>query len=202
MWWPVLAVGAFLVGSIPFSVWLSRLFLGVDLRRIGDGNPGATNVLRAGGPYLALPTLLLDVSKAAAPVGLAYFNYGLRGLPMVAVAVAPLVGHAFSPFLGFRGGKGIATALGMWIGLTLWRASSVGVVAVLIGTALLAQAGWAVMLAEAAILTALLLWWPEPCLLLALAAQALVLCYTHRAELRHRPRLRPWLSRLLLRGER
>ena len=59
--------------------------------------------------------LLLDVSKAAAPVGIAYFNLGMRGAAMFLIAIAPILGHAFSPFLGFRGGKALPASFGVWI---------------------------------------------------------------------------------------
>ena len=101
---------AFLCGSLPFSVWLGKGVLGVDVRRFGDGNPGSANVFRAGSRGVALAALLLDVSKAAAPVGLVYFNLGLRGAPMVLISLAPILGHAFSPFLHFKGGKALAGA--------------------------------------------------------------------------------------------
>ncbi len=130
-----LLIVAFLCGSIPFSVWLGKLFLGKDVRACGDGNPGAANVFRAGARGLGVVVVILDVSKAAAPVGLAYNDFGVRGLPMVMISVAPLLGHVFCPFLRFRGGKGLATALGIWIGLTIWKASLAGVLATLLGIA-------------------------------------------------------------------
>lgn len=184
---------AFLCGSLPFSVWLGKGLLHLDVRRFGDGNPGAFNVFRAGNKLLGFVALILDVSKAAAPVGLAYFTMGIRGAPMFFIAVVPILGHAFSPFLGFRGGKALATALGVWIGLTLWKASLVGVIAAVIGIAIFTSSGWAVMLALAGILLALLLWIPNPLLLWVLVSEALILVWTHRTDLRHLPRLRPWL---------
>ena len=138
---------AFLCGSLPFSVWFGKFFLGLDVRHFGDGNPGAANVFRAGNKLVGFLALMLDVSKAAAPVGLAYFNLGFRGLPMFLIAVAPILGHVFSPFLGFRGGKGLSTALGVWIGLTIWKASLAAVIAAVIGIAFFTPPGWAVMLA-------------------------------------------------------
>jgi len=192
---------AFLCGSLPLSVWLGKLFLGLDVRQYGDGNPGAANVFRAGGRLVSLTALMLDISKAAAPVGLAYFNLGIRGVPMFWIAVAPILGHVFSPFLRFRGGKGIATALGVWIGLTIWKASLAGVIAVVIGIALLTSPGWAVIVAEAGILATLLLWMPDPLMLSVLAGEALILAWTHRSDLSHWPRLRPWLARRLFRAQ-
>ncbi len=186
---------AFLCGSLPFSVWLGKIFMGTDVRRLGDGNPGAANAFRTGNKLVGLSALLLDVSKAAAPVGLAYFNLGFRGLPMFLIAVAPILGHVFSPFLGFRGGKAISTALGVWIGLTIWKASLAGVIAVGIGMVLFTTPGWAVMLAMGGILGMLLLWMPDPLLLAVLASETLILAWTHRADLSHLPRLRPWLAK-------
>jgi len=187
-------VAAFLCGALPFSVWLGKLFVGLDVRTLGDGNPGAANAFRTGNRLVGLFSLLLDVSKAAAPVGLAYFNLGLRGLPMAFIAIAPLLGHVFSPFLGFRGGKGLSTALGIWIGLTIWKASLAAVIAAVIGIALFTPPGWAVMLALAGILVSLLFWLPDPLLLAVLGCQTLILAWTHRADLSHWPHFHPWLA--------
>jgi glycerol-3-phosphate acyltransferase PlsY len=197
MTWVTFVLIAFLCGSLPFSVWLGKLFLGKDVRQYGDGNPGAANVFRSGSKLVGLFALLLDVSKAAAPVGLAYFNLGIRGAPMVLIAIAPVLGHVFSPFLHFRGGKALATALGVWIGLTLWKASLAGVIGALIGLALFTQSGWAVMLGLGTILITLLLWMPDPLLLLVWASETLILAWTHRADLRQGPHLRPWIAKRL-----
>ena len=192
---------AFLCGSLPFSVWLGKLFIGLDVRHFGDGNPGAANVFRAGNKLVGLLALMLDISKAAAPVGLAYFNLGFRGVPMFLIAIAPILGHVFSPFLGFRGGKAISTALGVWIGLTIWKASLAGVIAVLIGIALFTSPGWAVMFGLGGILISLLLWMPDPLLLLVLVGETIILAWTHRTDLSHRPHLRPWLAQCFFRAK-
>ncbi len=188
---------AFLCGSLPFSVWLGRLLLGVDVRQFGDGNPGAANVFKAGNRLVGLLALILDISKAAAPVGIAYFNLNIRGAEMFLVAAAPVLGHAFSPFLGWKGGKAIAAAFGVWIGLTLWKVSLPAAVAVLAGYALFTPSGWAVMVALGGILAVLLVWLPDPLLISVWAAETLLLTWTHRADLRQGVRLRSWLVRLL-----
>jgi glycerol-3-phosphate acyltransferase PlsY len=195
MTWLALALIAFLCGSLPFSVWLGKLFLGKDVRQSGDGNPGATNVFRSGSRVAGVLALILDVAKAAAPVGLAYYNLGIRGLPMAMIALAPILGHAFSPFLGFRGGKALSTALGVWIGLTIWKLSLAALAGVLIGIALFETAGWAVMLAMIVIVSVILLWMPDSLLLIVWAGETLILAWTHRADLAQRPHLRPWLTR-------
>ena len=194
--WIALVLIAFLCGSLPFSVWLGKLFLGLDVRRFGDGNPGATNVFRSGSKIVGLLTLILDFTKAAAPVGLAYHNLGIRGVPMFLISIAPVLGHVFSPFLGFRGGKAVAVSLGVWIGLTIWKASLVGVVAASIGTIFTTTAGWAVMLGLVGILMALLIWMPDPLFLVVWVGVALILIWTHRADLSHPPHWRSWLTKL------
>jgi glycerol-3-phosphate acyltransferase PlsY len=180
---------------------LGKIFLGLDVRHFGDGNPGAANAFRAGNKLVGLLTLVLDISKAAAPVGLAYFNLGFRGVPMFFIAVAPILGHIFSPFLSFRGGKGLSTALGVWIGLTIWKASLAGVVTVAIGIALLTPPAWAVVLALGGILSALLLWMPDPLLLVVWVSETIILTWTHRADLSHWPHLRSWLAQCLFRAK-
>ena len=195
MIWILFVFIAFLLGSLPFSLWLGKLALKVDVRRYGDSNPGAANVFRAGGKAIGLLALILDVTKAALPVGFAYHNLDIRGIPMVLIALAPVLGHVFSPFLRFRGGKGLAAVLGVWIGLTVWKASLAAVIGVSIGIALITIPGWAVMLGMACILVTLLVWMPDPVFLLVWAGVMLILVWTHRADLRRRPNLRPWLAK-------
>lgn len=196
--WVVYGLITFLCGSIPFSVWLGKLFLKEDVRQYGDGNPGATNVFKAGNLLIGLLVLILDISKAAAPVGLAYNNLDFRGFPMFMIAIAPILGHVFSPFLKFRGGKALATALGVWIGLTIWKTVLVGIIATLIGIAFTTMSGWAVMLGLIGILASLLLWTPDQLFLLVWVGETLILAWTHRSDLRQRPLLRPWIGKLLI----
>jgi glycerol-3-phosphate acyltransferase PlsY len=102
----------YLLGSIPFGLLLTRLAGLGDVRKIGSGNTGATNVLRTGNKTLAAMTLVFDVGKgsAAALIGAAWGTD-----PMLAAAAAVILGHMFPIWLGFRGGKGVATALGVLI---------------------------------------------------------------------------------------
>jgi glycerol-3-phosphate acyltransferase PlsY len=111
----VLVLAAYLVGSIPTGVLLSRL-RGVDPRDIGSGNIGANNVLRAAGPLLGALTLAGDAAKGFLPVLVAAWLG--RGAPALAlVGLGAFVGHVWSCFLGFDGGKGVATALGALLAL-------------------------------------------------------------------------------------
>ena len=121
----LLVAAGYLLGSIPWGVLLTRLTTGVDVRTVGSGNIGATNVARAGGKKLGIAVLLLDAAKAIVPV--LATRALLRGSPReelwtVAVALAAFVGHLFPVWLGFKGGKGVATGLGIFIVLSPWAA--------------------------------------------------------------------------------
>jgi acyl phosphate:glycerol-3-phosphate acyltransferase len=177
---------AFLSGSLPLSIWVTRL-AGKDPRLVGDRNPGATNALKAGGKWVGLAALLLDVSKAVIPVGLAYQIFGLRGPEMVVIALAPMLGHAYSPFLKFKGGKALATALGVWIGLTIWDVPLVALVGVTIWFILLKNSGWTVLLTLFGMAVYLLLVKPELLFLWVLGLQSVLLLWKHRDDLHKNP---------------
>jgi glycerol-3-phosphate acyltransferase PlsY len=110
----VCAIAAYLLGSVPFGLVLTRLAGLGDLRQIGSGNIGATNVLRTGNKALAALTLVLDGGKGAAAVLIAR----MWGPDMAVIAAgAAVLGHLFPVWLKFRGGKGMATGLGVWLAL-------------------------------------------------------------------------------------
>jgi len=111
-----LLAGAYLVGSLSFGLGLVWLLRRVDVRTLGSGNPGATNVLFTTGRWPALLVLLLDIGKGLLPV-VAARRLG-SGMEMQAGAgLAAMVGHVFPIYFGFRGGKGVATALGVFLGV-------------------------------------------------------------------------------------
>lgn len=116
---------SYLLGSIPFAVVVSRLMGLQDPRSFGSGNPGATNVLRTGNKKAAVLTLLGDAAKGWVAVILAAYVSRRLALPVeviAACAVAVFLGHVYSLFLRFKGGKGVATALGVLLGLEPWLA--------------------------------------------------------------------------------
>lgn len=108
-------VVAYLLGSIPFGVLFTRLFGGGDVRKVGSGNIGATNVARAAGPVAAILTLLFDFAKGAVPVWLAGRLSSESATWMMIAALVALLGHCFPIWLKFRGGKGVATAAGAFL---------------------------------------------------------------------------------------
>lgn len=113
-----LVVLAYLMGSIPTSLWLARWWKGIDLREFGSGNLGATNLYRAAGLGLALAAVLVDVGKGFVP---AWFFADVDGVAMPQLAllygVAAVAGHIFSIWARFRGGKGVATGAGVYLAL-------------------------------------------------------------------------------------
>ena len=130
--WLILALGCgYLSGSIPFGVLVARFFNLGDLRKIGSGNIGATNVLRTGSKLAAFTTLILDALKGAVPVAIFLSMYG--DLAGQAAALGAFLGHCFPVWLRFRGGKGLATWFGImlainpltWVALCLtWLAAA------------------------------------------------------------------------------
>ncbi len=114
---------------------------------------------------------------------------------MYLIAIAPILERVFSPFLRFRGGKAVATSLGVWIGLTIWKASLIGVIGTVVGIALLTSPCWAVMLGLAMILITLLFWMPDQLLLTVWVSETIILAWTLRSDLQKKPALRPWLTR-------
>ncbi|HEX9279203.1 MAG TPA: glycerol-3-phosphate 1-O-acyltransferase PlsY [Gemmatimonadales bacterium] len=115
-WLPWLA-GAYLLGAFPTSFVAAKLGRRIDLRAHGSKNLGATNVFRILGWKYAIPVALVDIAKGAVPVALFGAWSGLSAAWAAALGATAVVGHVFSPFVGFRGGKGVATAAGMFIAL-------------------------------------------------------------------------------------
>jgi glycerol-3-phosphate acyltransferase PlsY len=181
---------------MPFSLWLGRLVTRTDVRQVGDGNPGATNAWRAGGWPVGVAALLLDYGKGAVPVGLATFVYGVSGWGVVPVALAPVLGHAFSPFLHFRGGKAVAATFGIWTGLMLGEAPIL--MGILLGLFYLVQTAdaWAVVFTMLVFLAHLLLRRVDGVLIAVWAANLGLLLFTHRTALRRPIRPRAWVARL------
>jgi glycerol-3-phosphate acyltransferase PlsY len=112
----VMVLAAFLLGAIPWGYIAGRIGGGIDLRQIGSGGTGATNVLRTLGKPASAAVLLLDIAKGVLPVLVAQY-LGLPPWWVAATAVAAVAGHCWSPFIGFSGGKGMATGAGATIAL-------------------------------------------------------------------------------------
>ena len=179
MFW-LLAILAYLLGSLSFAILLSRLAGGPDPRASGSGNPGATNMLRVAGKKLAVMTLIGDLFKGLLPILIAKL-LGLSLHQQAWIGLAAVVGHLYPLYFRFRGGKGVATAAGMLLGLYP-------------PAALLALAAWALVflltrtssLASliATPLTLPLLAWQQPEALLPACVLTGLIVWRHRGNLR------------------
>ena len=114
--WVAVVAGAYLLGSVSFSVLVVWLLARVDLRSLGSGNAGATNVLRASGRWPALAVVLLDIAKGLVPVRVAQ-SLGAPAEVAAGAGLAAVMGHVFPVYFGFRGGKGVATGFGVFLAL-------------------------------------------------------------------------------------
>ncbi len=181
---------AFVAGSIPFAVIVSRVFFHSDIRDHGSGNPGATNVLRTFGPAAGFAVFMLDGLKGAAGVYIArmlapaVWSADGRDWLLIAAAMAAIAGHSFSPFIGFRGGKGVATAAGA-VGIMIpgaFLVLFVTFVVVLVITRMVSL-GSIVLAIEFPLLAIILYGDRTPIILFGFTAGALIL-WRHHANLR------------------
>jgi acyl phosphate:glycerol-3-phosphate acyltransferase len=108
----LLSLAAFWLGACPFALWIGKLALHCDVRDYGDGNPGATNVFRAGSAKWGIVTLLVELAKGFCFVAIANLLYHLPLMNVMIVALCAILGHAFSPVLRFHGGKALAVTGG------------------------------------------------------------------------------------------
>lgn len=177
----LLLLGGYLLGSISSAILVCRLFGLPDPRTEGSGNPGATNVLRVGGKKAAALTLAGDMLKGLIPVLVAR-ALGAELDVQSAVAVAAFLGHLYPVFFGFKGGKGVATALGVLLGLH-WPVGLL-TIATWVGVA------YGLRISSLAALTAILvtplyIWWliPDPALMLAMIFMGTLLFWRHRSNI-------------------
>ena len=179
----------YLLGSLPCSLWLARWLSRSDLRLVGDGNPGAANAWKAGGWRIGIPALFLDVAKGAAAPAVARTVFDLHSWALFPIALSPVLGHVASPWLRWHGGKGIASTFGVWSALTYWVVPTG--FGLLLALLLLIQsvAAWTLIFALLGTLALLVALRSEPYLIAIFLVNALLLVWTHRKELRVRPRL-------------
>lgn len=179
MFW-LLAILAYLLGSLSFAILLSRVFGTADPRAEGSGNPGATNMLRVAGKRLAILTLLGDLLKGLLPVLVARL-VGLDLQEQAWVGLAAVLGHLYPLYFNFRGGKGVATAAGMLLGLYP-PAALLALSAWVLTFYLTRTSSLASLIATP--LTLPLLAWQQPAALLPMSALCGLIVWRHRGNLR------------------
>ncbi|MCY1278293.1 putative glycerol-3-phosphate acyltransferase [compost metagenome] len=179
MFW-LLAILAYLLGSLSFAILLSRFAGGPDPRASGSGNPGATNMLRVAGKKLAILTLLGDLLKGLLPV-LAASLLGLGVQQQAWIGLAAVIGHLYPLYFRFRGGKGVATAAGVLLGLYP-PAALLAIAAWLLTFALTRTSSLAALIATP--LTLPLLAWQQTAALLPMTLLTALIVWRHRRNLR------------------
>ncbi len=190
----VCTLAALAVGCVPFAYLLARLVLRVDIRDYGDGNPGAGNAWRAGGWRVGVPGAALDYSKGAVPVAVAHYTFGLSTWALVPVALAPIFGHAFSPFLRGHGGKAVAATFGVWSGLLQFGGFFALGISMGIFWAFLKADGWVLAFGLLSLLVYILLFAPAAYLVVIWLVNAGVVLWKSRRDLKEPLQLRDvWL---------
>jgi glycerol-3-phosphate acyltransferase PlsY len=174
---------AYLLGSISSAIIVCRLLKLPDPRGQGSGNPGATNVMRIGGKKAAAITLVGDMLKGLIPVLVAKF-LGASIAVQALVAVAAFLGHLYPVFFGFRGGKGVATALGVLLGLH-WPVGLLTIATWLVIAKVFKVSSLAALLSI--LVTPLYMWWliPERSLIIAMLFMGTLLFWRHRSNIRN-----------------
>ncbi len=184
------ALAAYLIGSLSFAVIVSRAMGLSDPRSYGSGNPGATNVLRSGSKAAAIVTLLLDAAKGWLPVVLVkWFGaaWGLGEGTLALVGLAAFLGHLYPVFFGFKGGKGVATALGVLLGfeplLALATLASFAIIVAFFRYVSLASMVAALFAPAYYLMGHGVAWTMHPPVLLAVAVMGGLLIWRHRANI-------------------
>jgi acyl phosphate:glycerol-3-phosphate acyltransferase len=179
----ILIAFAYLAGSVSSAIIVCRLLGLPDPRGEGSGNPGATNVLRIGGKKAAAITLIGDMLKGLIPVLVAKL-LGATLAVQAMVAVAAFLGHLYPVFFGFRGGKGVATAIGVLLGLH-WQVGLLTIATWLVIAKVFRISSLAALLSI--LVTPVYIWWliPEPSLLAAMLFMAALLFWRHRSNIRN-----------------
>ena len=193
----LLATAAFGLASVPFSLLVGRWLLGKDIRDYGDGNPGAANVFRAGGQKAGYLAVFLDVAKGVPLVFLAGSFSGLPSLSLVAVGASAVLGHAFSPFLSWHGGKSVAVTFGVLLALPAHEMLLAFIGCIIIGALFIEADSWAVVLAAAGTLAYLAFTRAEAWEILLMLCLLAILAFKHRDDLLTVPGLRGRLIRWL-----
>jgi glycerol-3-phosphate acyltransferase PlsY len=189
--YPLLAtVAAYLIGSLSFAVIVSRAMGLNDPRTYGSGNPGATNVLRSGSKAAAAVTLLLDAAKGWLPVALVQWfgsRFGLGDGTLAMVALAAFLGHLYPVFFRFKGGKGVATALGVLLGISGWLGLAVAatwlIIAVFFRYSSLASLVASVFAPVYYLMCSGVVWYAETPIAAAIVAMAALLIWRHRENI-------------------
>jgi glycerol-3-phosphate acyltransferase PlsY len=189
--------GAYLLGSLPFSVWLGKLFLKKDIRSYGDHNPGATNVFIAGNITIGMTAILLDIGKGI-PLILIARHMGLGQIDVVIIGLAAILGHDFSPWLKFHGGKGVAITYGVLIAMWYPEWLFPFCATAIIGLIIWKSNAWVMLLTPIETILFMLFIHTELIGIIFMLCVQILFTFKYASNVTGPPRLRPTLQKLLL----
>jgi glycerol-3-phosphate acyltransferase PlsY len=194
----VWVVIGFASGSVPWAILIGKVFGRTDVRSIGDGNPGAANAWKLAGWQAGMTTLALDIGKSAVPVYIAsqYMQppSGITSqIGLAAIAVSPIVGHAWSPFLHLSGGKALASTWGSWIALTGGLALPVGCILLGLFHSLQKNHAITVTLCVIGFLAVFMPFIMQPYIAIFCAANLAIVMYKHRNQYSSGIEFRDWI---------
>ena len=188
---------AFLCSSIPWALVLGFLFLNRDIRDVGDNNPGGVNAWKMGGWKIGLAAVLLDLSKAFIPVYFAIHFGGIESWGLSLVAFFALLGHAFTPFLKFKGGKALATTGGIWAAISNgWLIIPV-MISLGIFHSLQKTHVWTIILTMFVILSWVLLTHNTPAMVMLWILNVNLIVFKHKNEIKDGVIPRSWLINIV-----
>ena len=173
----------FISGSIPWSFILGKLISNKDIRNFEDKNPGVANLWKATGWKIGTIGLIFDISKAAIPVYLTINYLKLTNIEFILISIAPILGHAFSPFLKFNGGKSLAASGGVWISLSGGILVPIIIISLIIFHSLQKNHAWTIILTMLCILIFYLLTNFDYNIISIWTINIILLIYKHRNEL-------------------
>ena len=186
---------------MPWSLILPKYISGKDARDVGDGNPGATNAWISSGWLVGIPAIILDIGKATIPVRILMSSLDPSSftdhLFMSIGVISPVLGHAWSPFLGFKGGKALASSWGSWIAITHGLAFPVALV--ILGIMHLIQKNHSITVTTCLVFFVIIFGFREGLnyLIIFGLCNLLLILYKHRTEYSKGPMVRSWIRRLL-----
>ena len=192
----ILIITAYICGAIPWATLLSKATKCPPLNTIGDGNPGAANLWKAKGWKIGLFGVLLEISKGFIPIYfiLNFYQLNLTDLEKIIISLMPILGHGFSPFLKFIGGKSLAVTWGTWIGLTHGLALPIGCIYLLTMHLIQKNHAWTVLISLIGMLITFTYIFTQTFMFITMTLNILFIIFKHKNEFSKKIELRNWIK--------
>ena len=191
----ILIIISFFSGAIPWASLLGKVTKSPPLNTIGDGNPGAANLWKAKGWKIGLIAVFLEIFKGFLPIYfiLTFFELNLNNTEKILISLMPILGHGFSPFLKFKGGKSLAVTWGVWIGLTKGLALPIGCIYLLTMHSIQKHHAWTVLISLIGMLITFTYVFEEIFMFITMTLNILFIIFKHKNEFSEKIVLRNWI---------